>query len=192
MRNRKTGQENKNKCDVFYNTYYNLPLDDNLVYLESRDGLDFTGNILRIAQELSSNPAYRNLRFCVRARGDSVKNKVIALSTRYDLDPSRFEFVEYEWQAVEAMERAKFLVSDSGMPWAYVKREGQVVLNTWHGTPLKVMGKYIPTEEHKIGTVQHFFLSSVYILFPSEYMKEKMLRSYMVDKVASGKALMEG
>ena len=78
MRNRKTGQENKNKCDVFYNTYYNLPLDDNLVYLESRDGLDFTGNILRIAQELSSNPAYRNLRFCVRARGDSVKNKVIA------------------------------------------------------------------------------------------------------------------
>ena len=192
MRNRKTGQENKNKCDVFYNTYYNLPLDDNLVYLESRDGLDFTGNILRIAQELSSNPAYRNLRFCVRARGDSVKNKVIALSTRYDLDPSRFEFVEYEWQAVEAMERAKFLVSDSGMPWAYVKREGQVVLNTWHGTPLKVMGKYIPTEEHKIGTVQHFFLSSDYILFPSEYMKEKMLRSYMVDKVASGKALMEG
>lgn len=191
MCSKKALKANQNKCDVYYSTYYNQPLDANLVYLESRDGLDFTGNILRIAQELCSNKAYSMLRFCVRTR-NGVRDKIDTLSSRYGLDLSRFEFVEYEWQAVEVMERAKYIVSDSGMPWAYVKREGQVVLNTWHGTPLKVMGKYIPTEEHKIGTVQHFFLSSDYMLFPSDYMREKMLTSYMMDKVASGKAMMEG
>ena len=184
-------KEASNKCDVYYKTYYEMPLDDNLIYFESRDGLDFTGNILRIAQELCRDDCYAHLRFCVRTRND-VKDKIYSMAGRYGLAMSRFSFVDEEWRAVEVMERARFVVSDSGMPWAYVKRAGQVVLNTWHGTPLKVMGKYIPTEEHKIGTVQHFFLSSDYMLFPSEYMKEKMLRSYMVDKVASGKALMEG
>ncbi len=183
--------EPKNKCDVYYDTYYNKPIDDSLVYLESRDGMDFTGNIFRIAQELCTNPAYSHLRFCVRTR-DNVRQKVEALCARYGMDIARFEFVNTEWQAIEVMERSKYLVSDSGMPWAYIKREGQVLLNTWHGTPLKVMGKYAPTEEHKVGSVQHLYLSSDYALFPSEYMRDKMLRAYMVDKVASGRSMMEG
>lgn len=188
---RSTQAEPKNKCDFYYDTYYNKPLDNGLVYLESRDGMDFTGNIFRIAQELCTNPAYSHLRICVRVR-DGVKQKVETLCSRYNMDISRFEFVGTEWQAIEVMERAKFLVSDSGMPWAYTKREGQVVLNTWHGTPLKVMGKFTPTEEHQVGTVQHLYLSCDYALFPSDYMREKMLRSYMVDKVASGRSMMEG
>ena len=173
-----------------YDVYYNTPLDENLVFLESRDGNDFTGNILRICAELHK-PAYGNLRFCIYARGD-VEQMIRSLAGRYGMDPGRMIFIQSERDAVEWMERAKYLVSDSGIPWMYVKREGQVMLNTWHGTPLKVMGKFTPTEEHRIGTVQHFFLSSDYILYPSYYMKDIMLRSYMMDKVATGKAVMSG
>ncbi len=190
-RKQKAQAEPQNKCDVYYDTYYNKPIDDGLVYLESRDGMDFTGNIFRIAQELCANPAYAHLRICVRVR-DNVQAKVEALCARYNMDITRFEFVDREWKAIEVMERAKYLVSDSGMPWGYIKREGQVLLNTWHGTPLKVMGKFAPTEEHKVGSVQHLYLSSDYALFPSDYMREKMLKAYMVDKVASGRAMMEG
>ena len=177
--------------DTYYATYYNEPIDSNAVYLESRDGLDFTGNILRITEELCANEAYAHLHFFVRVRND-VLHKIRALANRYHLDLSRMEFASSEDEAINYMEKAKYIVTDSGAPWGYVKREGQVVLNTWHGTPLKVMGRYIPTEEHKIGTVQHLFLSSDYLLYPSYYMKDKMLKSYMVDKVATGKALMEG
>lgn len=173
-----------------YDVYYNTPLDENLVFLESRDGNDFTGNILRICAELHK-PAYGNLRFCIYARGD-VEQMIRSLAGRYGMDPGRMVFIQSERDAVEWMEKAKYLVSDSGIPWMYVKREGQVMLNTWHGTPLKVMGKFTPTEEHRIGTVQHFFLSSDYILYPSYYMKDIMLRSYMMDKVATGKAVMSG
>ena len=35
---------------MIYKAYYEDSLDENLVYLESRDGLDFTGNIFRITQ----------------------------------------------------------------------------------------------------------------------------------------------
>lgn len=30
---------------AIYNVYYNEEIDDEIVYLESKDGLDFTGNI---------------------------------------------------------------------------------------------------------------------------------------------------
>ncbi len=173
-----------------YNIYYNEPLDEKLVYFESRDGGDFTGNILRICEELMK-PAYGGLRFCVYTK-PGVAEKIRALAPRYGLELSRMRFTEDETEAVCWMEKAKYLVVDSGIPWQYVKREGQIVVNTWHGTPLKVMGRYIPTENHRIGNVQHFFLSSDYILYPSYYMKDTMLRSYMVERAASGKVLMSG
>ena len=63
---------------MIYKSYYNDDIDDNLVYLESRDGYDFTGNILRIAEELSSGD-YGNLKINVYAKEDVV-NKIKILS----------------------------------------------------------------------------------------------------------------
>lgn len=51
---------------MIYDTYYNKDLDENLVYLESRDGLDFTGNIFRIVEELSTGK-YDDLKIHVHA-----------------------------------------------------------------------------------------------------------------------------
>ena len=60
-----------------YNTYYNKKIDEKLVYLESRDGLDFTGNILRITQELSSGN-YGDLKIYVHVK-KQVKPKLLKL-----------------------------------------------------------------------------------------------------------------
>ena len=46
-----------------YSNYYK-DIDEDLVYLESRDGNDFTGNILRIIEELSTGK-YGNLKIAV-------------------------------------------------------------------------------------------------------------------------------
>ena len=173
-----------------YYVYENIPLDENLIFVESRDGKDFTGNIFRIVEELQK-PEYGNKKFCVYAT-KNVQDRIKKYAQKYNFDLSRMRFEEKESRAVVWMERAKYLVSDSGIPWKYVKRDGQIMLNTWHGTPLKVMGRYIPGEKHTVGTVQHFFFSSDYLLYPSYYMKDTMLKSYMVENAASGKALMAG
>ncbi|MEE8716815.1 MAG: glycosyltransferase [Coriobacteriales bacterium] len=179
------------KYTDLYSVYYSKPIDESAVYLESRDGADFTGNIFRIAQELCSNSQYSNLHLYIRLK-DEVVNKFLSLIDNYNFDKTKIEYTTDTWTAIKWMEVSKYIVTDSGMPWEYVKRQGQIILNTWHGTPLKVMGRFIPTEEHKIGTVQHLFLSSDYLLYPSYYMKNTMLQSYMVEKVASGHALMAG
>ena len=46
---------------------YDKKVDKNLIYMESRDGNDFTGNILKIAEEISSGK-YGNFKIHVFAK----------------------------------------------------------------------------------------------------------------------------
>lgn len=173
---------------VYFFFYHRVPLDEHLVFLESRDGKDFTGNILRIAEALSTGE-YGDFKMVARVDKSIIK-RAKHLSETYNL--RRIRFTTKRSISLLVMEHAKYIVSDSGVPWKYVKKDGQIVLNTWHGTPLKHMGSRISSEKHAIGTVQHFFLSSDFFLCPSSYIRETMLHDYMVENVMSGKALMTG
>ena len=53
--------------NIIYHNYYHKKIDEKLVYVESRDGKDFTGNILRIVEELSTGE-YGNFRIYVHAK----------------------------------------------------------------------------------------------------------------------------
>jgi CDP-glycerol glycerophosphotransferase len=173
---------------MIYNAYYNDDLDEKLVYLESRDGLDFTGNIFRIVEELS-NDAYDDLKLYVHAK-PHVVDKIKAYQKNYNLKIDKI--ITKEATATKILEKAKYIFTDSGIRPKYVKREGQIFVNTWHGTPLKLMGKYNIAEEHRLGNVQHPLLSSDYLLYPNDYMMDKMLDSYMIEKIYPGKILLEG
>ena len=173
---------------LIYKNYYHSKIDENIVYLESRDGTDFTGNILRIAEELSSGN-YGNLKLYVYAN-KNIHPKVKELSKRYNIKIHKI--LSRDFQATIILEKAKYIITDSGIRHRYVKRPGQIVLNTWHGTPLKYMGKDNVSEEHRVANIQHALLSSDYLLYPNDYMKEKMLNAYMIEKIYPGTILMEG
>lgn len=173
---------------AIYNVYYNEEIDDEIVYLESKDGLDFTGNIFRIAEELSSEE-YNNLKIHVHAKKQVIP-KIKRLIKNYDLNIHKI--IEKEAIATKVLEKAKYIFTDSGIRPKYVKRPGQIFINTWHGTPLKLMGIDNIAEEHTIANVQHTLMSSDYLLYPNEYMCEKMMSAYMIDEIYSGKILFEG
>ncbi|WP_407393353.1 CDP-glycerol glycerophosphotransferase family protein [Methanobrevibacter sp.] len=171
-----------------YNTYYHKKIDENLVYVESRDGNDFAGNILRIVEELSTGK-YGSFRIVVYAK-DNVHKKIKELQKNYSLKID--EITSKESSATKTMEKAKYIITDSGLRPKYVKRPGQIVLNTWHGTPLKTMGVDNIAEQYRIGNIQQVFFSCDYLLYPNEYIMEKMLNSYMVEKIYPGKIIFEG
>jgi CDP-glycerol glycerophosphotransferase len=47
-----------------------------------------------------------------------------------------------EW--LDALATSKYLVNNTNWPWYFRKVDGQVYLQTWHGTPLKRLGREIP------------------------------------------------
>ena len=174
--------------DLIYYNYYHKKIDENLVYVESRDGNDFTGNILRIVEELSSGK-YGKYKIFVYAK-QKVHPKIKDLTKNYNLRID--EISPKESVATKTMETAKYIITDSGLRPKFVKRPGQIVLETWHGTPLKTMGIDNQAEEHRCANIQQVFFASDYLLYPNDYMKERMLNAYMMEKIYSGSILLEG
>lgn len=184
IRNFKDCQENSKIYDV----YYDEDVEEDIVYLESRYGQDFTGNIFRIAEELSTGK-YGKLRIYVHAN-EEVKAKIIEFQKNYSLNIH--EILTDENKACRILQKAKYIVTDSGISSKFIKRPNQVFMNTWHGTPLKLMGFDHHLEQSYIGLIQRTFFFSDYLLYPNEFMMEKMLNSFMFEKICPSTILLEG
>ena len=182
---------NFNECRVnsqIYDIYDNGDIDSHIVYLESRNGKDFTGNIFRIAEELSTG-RYGDLKIYVFATSQT-KSKIKGFMKNYNLKIHKI--ITDENEACKILEKAKYIFTDSGIRSKFIKRDGQVMMNTWHGTPLKLMGFDNPSERPALGIIQRCLLFSDYLLYPNEYMMDIMLDAYQIDKIYPGAILLEG
>lgn len=185
---------NKLKSRIWFSVYYGIyqksKLNKNMVFLESRNGSDMAGNILYIAKELSENPAYRHLKLCVPAKPFMAEN-VRSMLAKYGIKRVKF-LREESLHYYKYLSKAKYLVNDTSFPRRFIKKEGQIILNTWHGTPLKNMGRDVKNEVYNMGNVMRNLVFSDYLLFPNEYMKEKMVSAYMLQNLCKATILNEG
>ncbi|MBE6844566.1 MAG: glycosyltransferase [Ruminococcus sp.] len=175
---------------LYYGIYQKSALNPKKVFIESRSGGDLAGNILYITKELSENPDYKHLKLCISAR-DYKKNDVKAMLRQYNIRNIkllRAESITY----YKHLSKAKYLVNDTSFPRRFIKKEGQIILNTWHGTPLKNMGRDVENEVYNMGNVMRNLIFSDYLVFPNEYMKEKMVNAYMLKNLSKTTILNEG
>lgn len=173
---------------IVYFVYYNIPINDKLVYIESQSGKTLGGNLLRICEELHKEE-YKNLKIIVKATKESKKD-ILLLIKNYNL--KNVKIITTTIEALVYLEHAKYIFYDAGVQSRYVKREGQIFVNTWHGTPFKVMGKSIFAERHSIGNLQRNFFMCDYLLFPNRYMQKIFIKDYMLENVWTGKSLLAG
>lgn len=173
---------------IVYFTYYHVKINDKLVYVESQCGEALNGNLLRVCEELQ-NKEYGNLKIIVKAKKDYL-DKIKLLVENYQLN--NVKIVTSNLLGLVYMEQAKYIFYDAGMQTRFVKREGQVFVNTWHGTPFKLMGKSVFAERHAIGNIQRNFLMSDYLLFPNKYMQQIFIRDYMLENLWQGTSLLAG
>ncbi|MEF2968145.1 glycosyltransferase [Paenibacillus sp. M1] len=88
---------------------------------------------------------------------------------------------------------AKYLINNTTFPSYFNKRLEQVYINTWHGTPLKHMGKDIAKADfahHK--NIQRNLLHCDYIVMPNQFTTENLLDSHDVLTILPGKIINEG
>lgn len=172
---------------IYYN-YYHKKIDDNLVYVESRNGKDFTGNILRIVEELSTGK-FGNFKIVVYAK-KKIHPKIKEYEKNYNLKINKI--VSDRTKGTMIMEKSKYIITDSSLFHKFVKRPEQIVLNTWHGNPIRTTGIHYKDQEHNCANVQQCFFSCDYLLYPNEYCKNTILESYMVEKLYPGTILLGG
>ncbi len=165
-------------------------IDEHRVLLESFNGKNFGGNPFYLLKELRSNKQYAHLTVIVAVNETRIEATRILLDN-HGLSDVPIVAVHSE-EYVDALVASKYLVNNSTFPTYFIKRSGQIYLNTWHGTPLKAMGRKIIDEPHKTGNTQRNFLMSDYLLYPNEYSFEHFKNDYMIAPYFSGKYVLSG
>ncbi len=175
----------------FYTSYfYKKTVNKQWILIDSKNGKDLGSNMLRIAEELVHNPDYRAYKVFVSCNKEKRKEIKKMLAT-YNMN--RVKLIdENSFKYAKVIALARFLFTDTSFPLWFVKKEGQIITNSWHGTPLKKMGKDVPDRSFDMGNVQKSFLVSDYLLYPSDYMKDIMVKGYFLDNIYKGKILCSG
>lgn len=167
-----------------------LPVDDNLILLESEHGKKINGNIFYILRSLTSKEEYRNYKLYVSCKKDSRKQITELLNTHNIQNVHLCKYTSFEYFKILAT--AKYLINDTSFGPYFLKRPEQVYLNTWHGTPFKAMGRQTEKEKSSIGNVQKNFVVSDYLLFPNKHTQTVITRDYMLDNLYSAESVFCG
>ncbi len=175
---------------VYYTRMYEkLSVNPKDILFESKHGEDIAGNIFALIQELTNEPyrEYRVLLAMVKDYMEQYKNLLenYGINNVTMIDISSKEYAN-------ALASAKYLVTDTSFPPYYIKKKEQIYLNTWHGTPLKAMGRIVPMREYALGNVQKNFMIADYLLYQNDFSKEAFMTDYMLKNIYPGTALVSG
>ncbi len=179
------------KAKFIYTKYYNRKLNEKQILLESFNGSGFTGNPFYILLELCNNPKYSKFEKYVALNKADVE-KVQNVFKRCNILKKVKIVIRHTKQYCKLLAQAKYLVNNVTFPTYYIKKEGQIYLNTWHGTPLKGLGRNINNNPHSIGNVQRNFLSATHLLFPNQYTFDCIRNDYMIEQFYQGEYILTG
>ena len=170
--------------------YYRCPINEKVILVDSQHGNDINGNMFYLIKEINNNSKYDNFTVYLGVE----KNRIEEFKKKldfYHINKVKL-LLNKTPKYMKILATAKFLITDTSFMANYIKKEGQVYLNTWHGTPLKTLGRSTKSDFYNIPNLQKNFAVADYLLYPNEYMTKHMLEDYMIDNIASGKILLCG
>ena len=174
-----------------YERYSEIPVDGNLVVFESFMGRKYADSPRAIYEKLKESDECRELRFiwCFR---DSVRDSFSYLEEEPRTSIVRWGSEEY----YETYAHAGYWITNTRIPAAIKRRDGQEYVQCWHGTPLKRLGCDIETEatEPKEVTRKVFHDDAgryTYFVSPSPYYTEVMTSAFDLKAVGKESAIIE-
>lgn len=158
-----------------------LPIRRDFVLYESHMGSSIDCNPLAIFRGLLGDPKYQQLTHIWVISPDKFdpdihRNHGNVLFVIKDTDLYR-----------RYLATAEFLVNNVTFQNYYVRRAEQKYLNTWHGTPLKTLGKDIKSGYLEHANVARNFLQATHILTPNHHTTQKLIEQYDVDGILTAK-----
>jgi CDP-glycerol glycerophosphotransferase (TagB/SpsB family)/glycosyltransferase involved in cell wall biosynthesis len=175
---------------VYYTRLYEkLPIAPMDILFESKHGEDIAGNIFALIRELT-NSAYKEFNVLL-AMEKSYMQQYKTLLANYEIHNVKMIEIRSR-DYMRALATAKYLVTDTSFPPYFIKKKEQVYLNTWHGTPLKAMGRIVPSREYALGNVQRNYLIADYLLYQNDFSRDVFLNDYMLKDIYPGTIMLSG
>lgn len=147
------------------------------LFFYSHGGTDFAGNMFRIAEcFLKGKYGEKKINVVVK-NGNTLPINFLLLKQEFPKANLRIVYEGTE-ECIKALAISKYLFTDNNMPIYFWKRDEQILLQTWHGTPLKKIGFDYFEDIVYTGNQKRAFTTADYILFPNKYTESHMINSY--------------
>ena len=130
---------------VYYPLQAKLPIRDAIVFV-SWKGKQCGDSPRAIANEL-------------RRRGDQREHIWVVSDWSVLVPDGARAVLSNTEEYLEALARSRYLIANDDMPAVYQKRDGQVYVQTWHGTPLKRIGFDVEQPQFISGTSYFDYLA---------------------------------
>lgn len=167
---------------IKYKEYYdNFPVKKNIILYESSQGASIGCNPLSIFIKIINDERYSEfyhvwvINYFDRIPSFIKKYKnVIFVKRESDL------YLQY-------LSSAGFLINNNTFPPYFLRKPTQKYLNTWHGTPLKFLGREMIDGfmEHRNATRN--FLQSTHIISPNSHTTKIFMEGFDIQGIYSGK-----
>lgn len=167
-----------------------LPIDQSLVVYESFAGNGMLCNPEAIFRALLADPEQQHLRHVWVLTDPKAYPSTVS---EFQGD-HRVRFVKRgSFAYYKALATAGLLFNNATFPAEFGKRDGQVYVNTWHGTPLKRMGYDEPNGAVGARNVVRNLMMADYLLSTSDFMSQQMYeQAYRLQNVYPGLLVQEG
>jgi len=163
-----------------------LPIRENVVLYESFNGNAITCNPLAIFKRIVDDPDFADyLHIWVLNDKARIPEELRTKQNVIFISRASHGYLRH-------IATAEYLINNSGFPPYFIRREGQKYLATWHGTPLKTLGKEQKYKFYDHKRTQRNFLQSTHIISPNEFTTGILLDSYDIRPIYSGKFLESG
>lgn len=174
----------------YYDYYKKLKVDSNIIYIESQQGRTLNGNMFYLIKELTSNDEYSKYKIYASIQKSKYEDAVLLLE-KYNIKNLNL-IITGSKLYYKICATAKYLITDTSFLPFFIKKEGQEILNTWHGTPLKCLGKSDKKNYSAIGNIQKNFNIADYLLYANEFTRDHIIEDYMLENVCKAKVILTG
>ena len=174
---------------AYYKARKRYNVEDNIVFYEAYFGRGLMCNPMAIFQQLLGDERYAGLVHVWNVEStpfnETIKERYKQYSNVVFVEPNSKEYFEY-------LSKAKYLINNVTFQPYFAKKEGQIIINTWHGIPLKHMGYDERNGAISSANMVRNFLMTDYLLSASEYTTELFKSAYKLDGLFEGAFLEAG
>ncbi len=177
----------KNRKWSIIDHFYDRKIDEKSILIRAL-GVSVRGNAQYVLNILNHDDRFKGYKIYVR--------------TSKETHETVKEYIKQNhWKRTKAldkhynckMEQCKYFLTESFFPYSWIKKPGQVLIDTWHGTPLKKLGIVKNGDKAHLQAIQQKnFLCADYFLYPNKFTRDVMYDSYGIVSLMQAKALMLG
>ena len=180
------------RAKYYKQNYKKIIVDEKMIIFESFFGKKYACSPKAIYEYMSNNPEYSNYKFVWAFRNpngakDYFRDKKVIL-LKYDSKKY------YRYYA-----KAKYWVTNARLPECILKKDNQVYVQCWHGTPLKKLGYDINVKGNNAlssnKTVRKQYNRDAkrytYMVSPSKFSTERFISAFNLEKLGKKDIIIE-